>query len=511
MNSGRTQDRPFEGHDHHHLIDGSYELVSVIGRGGNSIVYAARPTEEVRKLLNLPELVTLKLFNENASSPELIQRIQREALCIKAIDNPGVIKLYDYSASLELSYLVLEYAGRGDVKGLMEDRGTIDPATVLHIAVKMLEALEAVHEAKILHRDVKPENLLVTKDGSLRLSDFGVSTFITEDSVLCDSDEIVRGTLGYIAPEQLQGLAESQATDIFAAAVSIFEMLTGRLPYEGNSLTALLDAMLEGRALSITSILGKKFAPLEELLTKGLAPNPANRFASAVEFRTALNEIIPVLELSTVTTIEISPKPKLEPSKASKVESESIPANPIIKSSRKKRNFKLVSGLAIAVLILGIFFASKESATANLRRTAPQSGASQSDPNSGRSGVFSWFGKQQKPSAYNQVKILSTSAKAGVLYNFLGDGKNVFFSTTPVTNNSILGSNNKFLFSISLPGWRPQLVTLSPNAKSRELLIAAGGMRIMLEVAPVNRESEAEISGRFKDLSTGRESRWAIF
>ncbi len=480
------------------LLDDSYELLSIVGRGGNSLVYNARPIDELRGELNLPETVAVKLFTDASSSPELLERIQREAMCLKAINHPRVVKIYDYSASLELSYLVLEHAPGGDVKGILERKGKLEADAALRFGIQLLDALTVIHGAEILHRDIKPENLLIAEDGTIRLSDFGVSKFFYEQEQLPE-DNIVRGTLGYIAPEQLIGEQETAATDIFAAAVTIFEMLTGRLPFEGASLTGMLESMMNGTQLKVADIAGSKFRALDNVLARGLASNPADRFQSALEFRRALEEVIWALDHEANTT---RARVAVRLSALNAQNDESDPdVTPKMIPARRKPSLRLIAGTAALIVVYAIANQGG-SATANLRRNAP---AAQVEAASAWGWLTNWFAPSE--GAYEQVKVLADSARVGILYNFLGDGENVLFSTSPAPT----GVKDSFLLSIAIAGWKPQLISLSPNAKSRELLVSAGGLNFALEISAENRESGAIVSGKFKDLATGRESRWAAF
>jgi len=480
------------------LLDERYELLSVIGRGGNSLVYTARPTVDARLSRNLPEIVTVKIFS--SSSSEILERIQREAMLMKSLNHPRVLKIFDYAATMELSYLVMEYASRGDIKGLLEERGKLEQGVALRFAVQALDALQAVHAAGIIHRDVKPENLLILEDGSIRLSDFGVSTLMGDDPFLHDESNIVRGTLGYIAPEQLQGFTETVQSDIFASAVAIFEMLSGKLPYEGNSLTDLLDAMLQGRALKLREILGEEYSEIDEVLAKGLKTNPAERYSSALEFRRAIEKVIWTLESAKATHGSRKLAQVELPSKHTPIEI----LNSELAVSPRKRILSAVSVGVVMLWAITFLLIGKNSATANLRRNAPSQSQSVSQ------GILGIFSKQEPESGFEQVKILSESPRAGVIFNLLGDGQNVFFSTAPV--RTIDGvRENEFILSLGLSGFKPQLIAISPEAKSRELLISAGGMRLMLEISKENLEQDSILGGKFKDLNTGRESRWAVF
>jgi serine/threonine protein kinase len=485
-----------DGFDHSALLDDNYQLAEVIGRGGNSVVYLAYPTPKRQDELYLPQKVTIKVFNDGVSNPELIERIQREAMCLKTISSERVIKIFEYSASMESSYLVLEYAEHGDIKSLMERLGKLEVSQALRFGIQLLAAVEAVHAAGIIHRDIKPENLLIGFDGTVKLSDFGVSTFISGDSSQVDAATVVRGTLGYIAPEQLAGEAETFQSDVFASAVTIFEMLTNRLPFEAISLNDLLDKMLRGELLSLTNIIGKEYEKVEEVLYKSLSPIPSERHSSIIELRRELEKAIWSIEENRKRSTDKSDVKRLTP--VTLATSNSVEKWAKNHTKKKHRSLKLIVAASI-LMGLGVLLSVRDYAAANSRKVVgTELHALDTD------SFFSYFFGQT--SAFEQVKPLTENEHRGLLYNLLSDGQNVSFTTKPVP-----GVKNAFQINLDLQGWQPKIVTLSEGSKSRELIISSGGLKLSLKVDRTTREQDAIVSGHLKDLKSGRESRWAAF
>ncbi len=486
------------GETRYELLDGHYELQTLIGRGGNSLVYVATPTPERQRELNLPELVTVKLFNDTASTPELIERIQREAMCLKAIDSRRVIKLFEYSASLDISYLVLEFAEHGDIKSLMERQGRLESAQALRFGVQLLDAVASVHERGIVHRDIKPENLLISADGTVKLSDFGVSTFLEGDSSQVDDNSTVRGTLGYISPELLSGEKESYQSDIFAVAVSIFEMLTNRLPFEAISLTDLLDKMITGDCLKLTELMGAEFASVEAALLKALSPNPADRPQSALEFRRELEEAVWKMGEVEKAKMKQASLKRLVPVTLEKEPKSAKIQRAHSERGTRQRSLKLMLA-ATAVVATGVILSIRDYADANLRKGEHVELHSLDRGNL----VSRLFGDK---GAYPEASILLEKKHTGVFYNLLEDGTNVVFETTPADVQK-----HTFHLKLQIPGFREQLITLDPESSSREILLSYGGLKLSLFIENGPRDPSASLSGQLKDHQTGRLVRWAAF
>lgn len=484
-----------DSHSLSQLLDDNYQLSEIIGRGGNSIVYSAIPTEKRQKELFLPPVVTVKVFSDSAMTPELIGRIQREAMCLKTINSERVIKIFEYSASLESSYLVLEFAAHGDLKSLMERQGKLEVSQALRFGIQLLAAVESVHNAGIIHRDIKPENLLIGADGTVKLSDFGVSTFVSGDASQVDDDSIIRGTLGYIAPEQLAGHPETFQSDIFASAVTIFELLTNRLPFEAISLNDLLDKMLQGELLSLSKILGSEFEKIEVVLRKSLSPSPESRHKSISEFRRDLEQAIWTVEENQERQKSNNSK-RLTP--VTLASSHSATKWVSTHSAKRKRSFKLMFA-AFLVVGLGVILSINDYAAANSRRGL-QAELHSLDTESFFSSIFGHAG------AYAEVKPLTVGNHSGIFYNLLEDGKNVTFTTSPVE-----GSPDSFLISVDIPGFKSKVVTLRPESDSRELVIASGGLKFSLHVGRNLQEGNSIVSGPLRDLRSGRVGRWVVY
>ncbi|MFN8388735.1 MAG: protein kinase [Bdellovibrionota bacterium] len=266
------------------IFDHSYEIIRAVGRGRNSVVYQAR------KLGGAPtDIVALKVLVGMSKAPSAnIKRMKREALAMLACRHENVIRLNDYVAVGDLCYLSMEYAERGDLRILLEQRGEALPVdTAFNLIIQTLRGLETIHRAGVVHRDIKPENLLLTERQVLKIADFGVAQLPVHD-LQVDTASLGVGTFDYLAPEVLTGGHADDRADLYSAAVTLYQLLTNHLPFEGSSLSLQIEHKMAGLSVPLETYIENPPAGLQELLAKALANDPNERFHSATEFCAAL-------------------------------------------------------------------------------------------------------------------------------------------------------------------------------------------------------------------------------
>jgi serine/threonine-protein kinase len=250
---------------------GRYRLDKVLGQGGMALVYRARDGE-------LDRPVAIKLLADNLASDQgFRRRFLREARLAARLAHPNVVQIYDMGAVDGRPYIVMEYVEGETLAALLERRGRIPAREATELALQVCDGLQHAHEAGLVHRDVKPQNVLVCGDGTLKITDFGIArsahgTRLTEiGSVL--------GTAAYLAPEQAAGEEVTAAADIYALGVVFYELLTGRRPYTVETLTQLLQ---QGQPVTPVGELAPDVpATLEDIVMRCLARIPEYRPASA--------------------------------------------------------------------------------------------------------------------------------------------------------------------------------------------------------------------------------------
>jgi serine/threonine protein kinase len=216
-----------------------YTLVELLGDGGMAEVYLAHDN-------SLDRRVALKVLRERyADDEEFVERFRREALNAAALNHPGIVQVYDRGRTEDGAfYMAMEYVPGGTLKERMKAEGSLDPHEAADLASQVAEALAVAHERGIVHRDVKPQNVLLAASGEAKVSDFGIARAASSETMT--QTNAVLGTLAYMSPEQVRGERVGPASDLYSLGVLLYEMLTGELPYRGDDPIATAMKRLEG-------------------------------------------------------------------------------------------------------------------------------------------------------------------------------------------------------------------------------------------------------------------------
>ncbi|MGW4249268.1 protein kinase domain-containing protein, partial [Nocardia sp. NPDC004722] len=261
-----------------------YEVGGQIGRGGCGVVLAG-----VHR--GLGRRVAIKQIPPQfADDMQVRRRFVAEARVMAALDHPHVVPVYDYVEHEDLCLLVLEYLPGGTVENRFITAG-FEATAALAVALSCAAGLDAAHRGGILHRDVKPSNLMFAANGTLKLTDFGIAKIVGDEETLVTRAGEIIGTPSYIAPEQVRGQQLSPATDVYALATMLYQLLSGMLPFPtGSDALALLFAHAYGDPVPLTDVAPFIPHPIAEAVMRGLAPDPADRYDSAETFGIALAE-----------------------------------------------------------------------------------------------------------------------------------------------------------------------------------------------------------------------------
>jgi serine/threonine-protein kinase len=262
------------------LLAGRYRLQERIALGGMGAVW--RATDEV---LNRP--VAVKVLYENlAADPAAAARFKREALTAASIFHPNMANVFDYVEEHHMPGIVMELVPGETLAQRIAREGALPVGEASRIAASVLRALEAAHAAGVVHRDIKPGNILLTPDGTVKVTDFGIAHTLGESSLT--QTGMVLGTAHYSAPEQIRGEDATPSSDLYAVGVVLYEMLTGRRPFDGDTPAAVAMARLSEAPPPLRFFKDAVPPPLEDVVMRALALAPAGRFGSATEMREAI-------------------------------------------------------------------------------------------------------------------------------------------------------------------------------------------------------------------------------
>lgn len=221
-------------------LDGRYEIREIIGVGGMAVVYKAYDVIDDR-------IVAIKILKEEfLANDEFRRRFKNESKAIAVLSHPNIVKVYDVSFGDRLQYIVMEYIEGITLKEYIEQQKVINWKEAVHFVTQILKALQHAHDKGIVHRDVKPQNIMLLQDGTIKVTDFGIARFCRGDTRTMTENAI--GSVHYISPEQARGEITDDKADIYSVGVVMYEMLTGQLPFQSDSAVSVAIMQLQQEA-----------------------------------------------------------------------------------------------------------------------------------------------------------------------------------------------------------------------------------------------------------------------
>ena len=218
-------------------LDGRYEIKEIIGVGGMAVVYKAYDNQENRT-------VAVKILKEEfISNEEFVRRFKNESKAIAMLSHPNIVKVYDVSFGDLIQYIVMEYIDGITLKEYIEHEGSLRWKDAVHFTIQILKGLQHAHDKGIVHRDVKPQNIMVLPDGTIKVTDFGIARFARSEQRTITDKAI--GSVHYISPEQARGERTDEKTDIYSVGVILYEMLTGQLPFQAENAVSVAIMQLQ--------------------------------------------------------------------------------------------------------------------------------------------------------------------------------------------------------------------------------------------------------------------------
>ena len=256
-------------------LDGRYEIHELIGVGGMANVYRCTDTIDDRE-------VAIKILkDEYLNNEEFIRRFKNESKAIAMLSHTNIVKVYDVSFGDMIQYIVMEYIDGITLKEYIDQQGIIEWKDALHLTTQILKALQHAHECGIVHRDIKPQNIMLLQDGTIKVTDFGIARF-SDKSTRTMTEQAI-GSVHYIAPEQARGDVTDGKTDIYSVGVMLYEMLTGKLPFDGDSAVTVALMQLQSTPKRPREVNPGIPIGLEQITMMAMQKKPSDRYNSAAE------------------------------------------------------------------------------------------------------------------------------------------------------------------------------------------------------------------------------------
>lgn len=267
-------------------INDRYQIIRTIGEGGMANVYLAHD-------LILDRDVAVKILRGDLADDEkFVRRFQREAISASSLSHPNIVEMYDVGEDNGKYYIVMEYVDGKTLKSLIKKRGGLTLPEVIDIMTQLTSAIACAHDSNIIHRDIKPQNVLIKEDGIVKITDFGIAMALNSNELTQTNS--VMGSVHYLPPEQANGKGATVKSDIYSLGIVMFELLTGKVPFKGENAVEIAIKQMKNQIPSVCNINSLIPQSVENIILKACAKNPKNRYTNVIEMyqdiETCLNE-----------------------------------------------------------------------------------------------------------------------------------------------------------------------------------------------------------------------------
>ena len=263
-------------------IDGRYEIIEIIGVGGMAVVYKAFDNIDHR-------IVAVKILkDEFLANEDFRRRFKNESKAIAVLSHPNIVKVFDVSYGNMIQYIVMEYVEGISLKEYIEQQGRINPREAIYYVTQILRALQHAHDKGIVHRDIKPQNIMLISDGTIKVTDFGIARFSRSETRTMTDGAI--GSVHYISPEQAKGSHTDAKTDLYSVGVMLYEMLTGTLPFQSDNAVSVALMQLQNDPVKPREINPDIPVGLEQIIIRAMQKNQSDRYQSASEILRDIEE-----------------------------------------------------------------------------------------------------------------------------------------------------------------------------------------------------------------------------
>ena len=267
------------------VLAGRYELIEKIGDGGMAIVYKAKD-----RLLK--RFIAVKILKpEFVQDIKFVENFRKESHAAASLSHPNIVSIYDVGQEGNINYIVMELVSGKTLNELIKEEAPMDYRKAADIAKHVSAGLSAAHKKGIVHRDVKPHNILMTEDGIAKITDFGIAKAVTNTTIVDSGKDNVMGSVHYFSPEQAKGANVDEKSDIYSLGIVLYEMLTGKVPFDGDN-PVTIALMQINEPVTPPSVFNHNVPPgLERIVMKAVEKQPKDRFASADEMIEALDKM----------------------------------------------------------------------------------------------------------------------------------------------------------------------------------------------------------------------------
>ncbi|MBQ6536240.1 MAG: Stk1 family PASTA domain-containing Ser/Thr kinase [Firmicutes bacterium] len=264
------------------VFNNRYQIQEKLGAGGTAIVYRGQD-------LLLNRAVTIKILREEfANNGELVRRFRHEAQAVASLSHSNIVSVYDVGYEDNMHYIVMEFVEGESLKEYIKRKGPLRLSEACNIITQILAGVQHAHEHGIIHRDIKPHNILLGVDGRAKVTDFGIAVGMSDVTMTYNSTTRIMGSVHYISPEQVQGQAATDKSDIYSCGVVFYEMLTGRVPYQGETPISIAMQHVQGELALPNQVNPQVPASISYVVTRAMRRNPETRYDSAAEMADAV-------------------------------------------------------------------------------------------------------------------------------------------------------------------------------------------------------------------------------
>ena len=338
------------------LIDNRYKIIKSIGEGGMANVYLAFDTILER------EVAVKILRGDLAEDEKFVRRFQREANSASSLKHPNIVEVYDVGEDDGKYFIVMEYINGKTLKSLIKKRGVLTLEEVIDIMLQLTSAVSCAHDSYIIHRDIKPQNVMILEDGRVKITDFGIAMALNNNELTQTNS--VMGSVHYLPPEQANGSGSTIKSDIYSLGILMFELLTGKLPFKGENAVEIAIKQMREPIPSVKSISPDIPQSVENVVLKACAKNPKNRYDTAREMFEDIKTCMDPVRSDEKRIVYKYPENDLDETKVmpnlsrlNNHKEEVEEAEEEVKETKKFNKIMIILGIVAGVLVLGIIIA----------------------------------------------------------------------------------------------------------------------------------------------------------